>query len=170
MTTEPAVGRSTRSRPARRARSVDAPFWQGCAEAQLRFQRCESCAAANFPPAEHCVNVCPSALEWERSAGNGVVYSWTVVHRAATPVFATPYAPAIIEMAEGYQILTNIIGCRDAQLRVGLAVTVDFRVVGDDLWLPYFRPSRHEPHARPAATCPPRPTWSWAFWPPTTSS
>jgi uncharacterized OB-fold protein len=68
------------------------------------------------------------------------VYSWTVVHRAATPVFETPYAPAIIDMAEGYQILTNIIDTGIAQLRVGLPVTVDFRAVGDDLWLPYFRP------------------------------
>jgi uncharacterized protein len=120
---------------------LTAPFWQGCAEGQLLFQRCESCATANFPPAEHCRQCLSTALEWERSAGDGVVYSWTVVYRAATPVFETPYAPAIIDMAEGYQILTNVIDAEIAQVRVGLAVTVDFRAVGDDLWLPYFRPS-----------------------------
>jgi len=120
---------------------LTAPFWQGCAEGQLLFQRCGSCATANFPPAEHCRQCLATALEWERSAGNGIVYSWTVVYRAATPVFETPYAPAIIDMAEGFQILTNIIDTEVAQLRVGLAVTVDFRAVGDDLWLPYFRPS-----------------------------
>jgi uncharacterized OB-fold protein len=120
---------------------LTAPFWQGCAERKLLFQRCASCATANFPPAEHCRHCLSTALEWERSAGNGVVYSWTVVHRAATPVFETPYAPAIIDMAEGYQILTNVIDTDIAQLRVGLAVTVDFRAVDDDLWLPYFRPS-----------------------------
>jgi len=120
---------------------LTAPFWQGCAEGQLLFQRCGSCATANFPPAEHCRQCLSTALEWERSVGIGIVYSWTVVYRAATPVFETPYAPAIIDMAEGFQILTNIIDTEVAQLRVGLAVTVDFRAVGDDLWLPYFRPS-----------------------------
>ena len=120
---------------------LTAPFWQGCAEGQLLFQRCGSCAAANFPPAEHCRQCLSTDLGWERSTGSGVIYSWTVVHRAATPVFETPYAPAIVDMAEGYQILTNIIDADISQLRVGLAVTVDFRAVGDDLWLPYFRPS-----------------------------
>jgi uncharacterized OB-fold protein len=119
---------------------LTAPFWQGCAERRLLFQRCGSCASANFPPTEHCRQCLSTALQWERSAGNGIVYSWTVVHRAATPVFETPYAPAIIDMDEGYQILTNIIDTGIAQLRVGLPVTVDFRAVGDDLWLPYFRP------------------------------
>jgi uncharacterized OB-fold protein len=116
------------------------PFWRGCAEGQLLFQRCESCASANFPPSEHCRQCLSTELKWERSAGDGVVYSWTVVHRAATPVFETPYAPAIVDMAEGYQILTNVIDTDIGQLRVGLPVTVDFRAVGDDLWLPYFRP------------------------------
>jgi uncharacterized OB-fold protein len=119
---------------------LTAPFWQGCTEGRLLFQRCESCASANFPPTEHCRQCLSPALKWERSSGSGIVYSWTVVHRAATPVFETPYAPAIIDLAEGYQILTNIIDTGIAQLRVGLPVTVDFRAVGDDLWLPYFRP------------------------------
>jgi len=120
---------------------LTAPFWQGCAEGRLLFQRCESCAAANFPPAEHCRQCLSTELAWESSAGNGVVYSWTVVHRAVTPAFETPYAPAIIDMAEGYQILTNIIDTDVTAIRVGMPVTVDFRAVGDDLWLPYFRPS-----------------------------
>jgi uncharacterized OB-fold protein len=72
--------------------------------------------------------------------GRGLIYSWTVVHRAATPIFETPYAPAIVTMDEGYQMLTNIIGANTDELRVGLAVQVDFREVSDGLWLPYFRP------------------------------
>jgi uncharacterized OB-fold protein len=120
---------------------LTAPFWQGCAEGTLLFQRCAACAAANFPPAEHCRQCLSTDLGWERSGGRGVVYSWTVVHRAATPVFETPYAPAIITMSEGYQLLTNIIGANVDEVRVGLAVQVDFREVSTDLWLPYFRPA-----------------------------
>jgi uncharacterized OB-fold protein len=64
-----------------------------------------------------------------------------VVYRAATPVFETPYAPAIVTMDEGYQMLTNIIGTNAEDMRVGMAVQVDFREVSAGLWLPYFRPS-----------------------------
>jgi uncharacterized OB-fold protein len=55
-------------------------------------------------------------------------------------VFETPYAPAIVTLDEGYQMLTNIIGANIDELRVGLPVQVDFREVSDELWLPYFRP------------------------------
>ena len=120
---------------------LTAPFWQGCADRVLLFQRCQACSAANFPPAEHCRQCLSFDVVWERSAGDGVVYSWTVVHRAATPVFETPYAPAIVTLAEGYQMLTNVIGAAVDEVRVGMAVEVDFREVSTDLWLPYFRPS-----------------------------
>jgi uncharacterized OB-fold protein len=120
---------------------LTAPFWRGCADQVLLFQRCRACSAVNFPPSEHCRQCLSFELEWERSLGGGVVYSWTVVHRAATPVFETPYAPAIVTLAEGYQMLTNIIGAAPDEVRVGMAVQVDFREVSTDLWLPYFRPS-----------------------------
>lgn len=120
---------------------LTAPFWLGCADRTLQFQRCASCSAADFPPAEHCRQCLSTELRWEASLGRGVVYSWTVVYRAATPVFETPYAPAIVTLSEGYQMMTNVIGTTPSQLRVGLPVQVDFREVGDGLWLPYFRPA-----------------------------
>ena len=49
-------------------------------------------------------------LDWTTSAGLGEIYSWTVVHRPVTPEFDPPYAPAIVTLDEGYQMLTNIIG------------------------------------------------------------
>jgi uncharacterized OB-fold protein len=119
---------------------LTAPFWQGCAEQTLRFRRCATCAAPDFPPAEHCRQCLSFDVDWETSTGRGVVYSWTVVYRAATPVFETPYAPAIVTLDEGYQMLTNVIGASIEDLRVGLPVQVDFREVSEDLWLPYFRP------------------------------
>jgi uncharacterized OB-fold protein len=120
---------------------LTAPFWQGCAEQTLLFQRCAACSAANFPPAEHCRRCLSTEVGWERSAGRGLVYSWTVVHRAATPIFETPYAPAIVTIDEGYDLLTNIIGATADQLRVGMAVQADFVEVSAGLWLPYFRPA-----------------------------
>jgi uncharacterized protein len=117
---------------------VSAPFWEGCAKHELRYQRCADCGMANFPPSEHCRFCLSFQLDWMVSAGLGEIYSWTVVQRPVTAEFAPPYAPAIVELGEGYQMLTNIIGVPADDLEVGLGVRVEFRSVNPDLTLPYF--------------------------------
>ncbi|OBF54808.1 hypothetical protein A5787_04380 [Mycobacterium sp. 852002-50816_SCH5313054-b] len=114
------------------------PFWQGCRAGELRYQRCAACGVANFPPSEHCRQCLSADLRWERSDGRGEIYSWTVVHRPVTAEFEPPYAPAIVTLDEGYQMLTNIVGMAPADLAIGLRVRVEFHAVGADLTLPYF--------------------------------
>jgi uncharacterized OB-fold protein len=115
-----------------------APFWEACGRGELLFQSCQSCGEANFPPVEHC-RWCQSAqLAWQRSAGRGDIYSFTVVHRAVTPAFHAPYAPVIVSLGEGYQMLTNIVGVAPDDLAIGTRVQVQFHAVGPDVTLPYF--------------------------------
>lgn len=117
---------------------VSAPFWEGCRSHELRYQRCTDCGAANFPPTEHCRQCLSGSLAWTRSRGVGEIYSWTVVHRPVTADFTPPYAPAIVTLDEGYQMLTNIIGITTDALAIGMRVGVEFQSVGTDLTLPYF--------------------------------
>ena len=119
---------------------VTRPFWDACAAGELRFQRCRGCAAAQFPPTETCRACAGTDLAWERSSGLGTVYSWTVVHRPVTPAFDVPYAPAIVDLDEGYQMMTNLIGLAPDDITPGLAVRVEFHETGNGLHLPYFRP------------------------------
>jgi uncharacterized OB-fold protein len=63
------------------------------------------------------------------------------VHRPQTPAFATPYVAAIVELDEGFQMVSNIVGCEPAAVHVGLEVTVLFHAVNDRLTLPYFAPT-----------------------------
>ncbi len=93
---------------------------------------------ANFPPTEHCRQCLSHHLLWVESAGLGEIYSWTVVHRPVTAEFAPPYAPAIVTLDEGYQMLTNVIGVAPEALAIGMRVQVEFHAVGADLTLPYF--------------------------------
>ncbi len=120
------------------AGSLTAPFWDGCAEGVLRYQLCEHCGEALFPPAEHCRHCLSESLIWQAGTGHGEIYSYTIVYRPVTAAFRAPYAPAIVDLAEGYQMLTNIVGLRPDQLDVGIPVRVKFHQVSDDLWLPYF--------------------------------
>jgi uncharacterized OB-fold protein len=117
---------------------VSASFWEGCANRELRYQQCADCGQVTFPPSEHCRCCLSFRLDWKASAGLGEIYSWTVVHRPVTPEFSPPYAPAIVTLAEGYQMLTNIVGVTTDQLQVGLEVRVEFHSVEPGLMLPYF--------------------------------
>jgi uncharacterized protein len=117
---------------------VSAPFWQGCRSGELRYQRCEACGLSNFPPTEHCRRCLSAELRWKQSGGVGEIYSWTVVHRPVTAEFKPPYAPAIITLDEGYQMLTNVVGMGPDDLAIGMRVQVQFHAVGPDVTLPYF--------------------------------
>jgi hypothetical protein len=117
---------------------VSVPFWQGCRSGELRYQRCATCGLSNFPPTEHCRQCLSVDLDWRTSGGVGEIYSWTVVHRPVTAEFEPPYAPAIVTLDEGYQMLTNIVGVAPKDLAVGMPVQVQFHAVSTDVTLPCF--------------------------------
>ncbi|OBH16022.1 Zn-ribbon domain-containing OB-fold protein [Mycobacterium sp. E3247] len=124
---------------------LSVPFWEGCRSGELRYQRCAACGLANFPPTEHCRQCLSAQVHWELSAGLGEIYSWTVVHRPVTAEFSPPYAPAIVTLDEGYQMLTNVIGVAPGELRIGMRVRVAFHAVGPDVTLPYFTGQNQRP-------------------------
>jgi uncharacterized OB-fold protein len=126
--------------PLPRPTLVSAPFWDGCGRGELLFQRCECCDKAVFPPALQCRYCGAAELGWERSEGKGSVYSWSVVSRPQTPAFTIPYVAAIVDLDEGYQILSNIIGCDPADICLGIRLRVEFHEIGENVHLPYFRP------------------------------
>lgn len=116
------------------------PFWDGCAAGSLKYQRCNGCGRAVFDPAPLCRMCASRDLTWHESAGMGSIYSWSVVWRPAGPEFAAPYAAAIVDADEGFQIMANVIGCEPDQIAVGQRVAVEFHTIGRGFSLPYFRP------------------------------
>jgi uncharacterized OB-fold protein len=104
------------------------------------YQRCRNCGRANFEPAAICRWCTSDALEWQRSAGLGTIYSWTIAWRPQAPTFETPYSPIIVDMDEGYQILSNLIECDAEDVHTGMRVEAVFESFGE-ITLPYFRPS-----------------------------
>lgn len=115
------------------------PFWDGCAAGELRFQRCTSCQTAIFNPSYLCRACLSNELRWDVSAGRGSVYSYTICHRPMSPTFTDIYAPVIVDLDEGYQLLSNIVGCDADDVSVGMRVVVQFHAVGERT-LPYFAP------------------------------
>jgi uncharacterized OB-fold protein len=126
--------------PLPRLSTISQPFWDGCRARRLLYQRCQTCGHIVFEPAPLCRWCTGRDLQWEESNGEGRVYSWTVAYRPQTEAFTTPYAPVIVDLDEGFQMLSNLIDCDTDDLAVGMRVHVDFREVGE-LTLPYFRPA-----------------------------
>ncbi|MCO5064255.1 MAG: zinc ribbon domain-containing protein [Rhizobiaceae bacterium] len=117
-----------------------APYWEGCRQGRLLFQRCSSCQSAVFHPRALCPYCLADALEWEESKGGGEVYSFTVQH---IPVFADqkdwkPIVLGIIHVDEGYHMFSEI-DANGAEPSIGQRVQVYFDRVDADLVLPKFR-------------------------------
>jgi uncharacterized protein len=117
------------------------PYWDGCREGELRFQRCEVCGTIPARPSDLCPRCHTRTLRWQAGNGNGSLYSWTVVWRPQRPAFAVPYAPAIIELDEGYRWMSAMVGCAPGDLRADMRVGVEFHPVSDTITLPYFHPA-----------------------------
>ena len=126
--------------PLPRPTALSRPHWDGCREGVLRVQRCRDCGHFVFIPQPLCTRCQADALEWAESTGRGTVYSYTVVHRPPRPAFAVPYVVAIVELEEGWHMLTNLVDCRAEDVRVGMPVEVTFRRMSDAITLPCFRP------------------------------
>ncbi|MEU7602366.1 OB-fold domain-containing protein [Streptomyces sp. NPDC040724] len=116
-------------------------FWDGVQEHKLLIQRCTSCATLRFPWLPGC-NACASP-DWDtvEACGAGTVFSYVVMHHPPFPAFDPPYAVALVELAEGVRMISNITGVPYDKVRIGLPVQLEFLRVDDDLELPVFRGS-----------------------------
>jgi uncharacterized OB-fold protein len=119
------------------------PYWEGCREGELRLRRCSDCARFRFYPRAICPFCGADRYEWVVASGRGVVHAVTVVHRGPTKAFAPdcPYAVALIELAEGPRMMSNVIGCAPDEVAIGMPVEVVFDRVTDEIALPKFRPA-----------------------------
>ena len=118
-------------------------FWDGCRDHLLKFQKCRECGHVRWPPSIICPKCHAQGSEWILSSGRGKIHSYVVYHQAFHPAFKEklPYVVAIVELAEGPRILSNIVGSPHDQLRCDLAVSVTWEDVTEEVSLPLFRRS-----------------------------
>ncbi len=118
-------------------------YWEALARHELYFQRCRSCGTERFYPRAVCPVCLSSATEWVRASGRGTVYSFTVTRQNQAPGFRDelPYVLAIVELAEGPRLMTNVVGCAPDEVRIGMAVEVVFEDVTPEVTLAKFRPA-----------------------------
>ncbi|MBX5450461.1 Zn-ribbon domain-containing OB-fold protein [Thermogemmatispora sp.] len=120
--------------------SESAPYWEGIQQGELRIQFCTACRRHVFYPRMLCPHCHSDQLIWVTASGRGIIYSYTVVHRAFGPFAAeAPFIIAIVELEEGVRLMTRLINTPRERVRIGAPVQVTFDRVSGRPALPFFR-------------------------------
>lgn len=132
------------SRPSVTPSPTTEAFWAATAEERFQIQRCARCNVAQFYPRVTCTTCGSTELGWEEISGDATVHTYTVARRATHPKLApyVPYVLAIVELAEGPHVTTNIVDCDVDAVTIGMAVRLCWdEPQADGLRLPLFRPA-----------------------------
>ena len=115
--------------------SVPAPdataFWAGAEAGKLMVPKCKSCGKSHWYPRPLCPHCFSDQVELVESNGTGVIYSFSHMPRAPEP-----YTVAYVTVPEGVSLLTNIIDCDPATLKIGQKVKLAWNKVegGPQVW------------------------------------
>jgi uncharacterized OB-fold protein len=120
------------------AGDVDAAaFWTALAGGTLLVSVCEVCGNRWLPPLATCPRCAARSITSAPGAARGALYSWTVVHRAADPLYAgeVPYTVGLVTLDDGARLYGRIVGVDRRDLRAGLPLAVRVRDEGDQpIW------------------------------------
>lgn len=88
----------------------ESDYWKAIESGRLTFQRCSHCAHAWLPDRQACPNCWQANSTREQASGKATVVSWVVYHVAFHPAFEgrLPYNVAIVQLAEGPRMVTNL--------------------------------------------------------------
>lgn len=119
-------------------------FWEGCKAGKLLLQQCDACAHTYFPPRPFCPSCASRDVSIREAAGTAQLYSYVINHRPRPGFGPHPHAIAVVTLAEGPRMMTNIIDCPQTPeaLQLDMDLEVVFEPLNDDIALPLFRPVR----------------------------
>ncbi|NYT63552.1 Zn-ribbon domain-containing OB-fold protein [Alcaligenaceae bacterium] len=120
-------------------------FWDGTREHKLLLQQCESCSHVYFPPRPFCPKCSGRSVKVVPSSGRAKLYSYVIGQRPA-PGFEPPYSIAVVELAEGPRMMSNIVECPQTPeaLVLDMPLEVTWLAIDETITLPQFRPAAEE--------------------------
>lgn len=118
---------------------LNRPFWDGCAEGELRLQRC-ACGHLRYPISTLCPACLSTTYAWERVSGKGRVFTFAVFRHVYNDAWAdrVPYVVALVQLDEGPRMLSNVVGSPPEDVRVDAPVEVLFET-DEGVAIPRFR-------------------------------
>jgi uncharacterized OB-fold protein len=114
--------------------SPNGVYMDYCQKDQLAFQRSPSGKAIFYPRIVEAKT--GEGLRWELSQGLGTVYSTTVIYSRDEK----PYNVALIDVDEGYRMMSRVEGVEPEHVRIGMRVQVRMKTFDDGKKYPIFTP------------------------------
>ena len=99
---------------------LNRPFCDALKHGNLTFQRCTACGHAWLPARSECPQCLGAHWQREPAGGEATLVSWVVYHQPYHPTFKArlPYNVAVVQLAEGPRMISNIVGSDPRQLRI----------------------------------------------------
>jgi uncharacterized OB-fold protein len=118
-------------------------FWEGTKTGELRLQRCDECRHTYFPPRPFCPKCASRQVSAFAASGRAILDSYVIHHRKVAG-FEPPYAIAVVKLAEGPRMMTNIVECAQTPeaLQLDMSLEVVFAKQTDTITLPFFGPAK----------------------------
>ena len=107
-------------------------YLEHCAKGDLAYQVCTDDGDPVFYPRAVAPGTGSTNLEWRVSKGLGTVYTTTVVRQKGEP----PLNVAMIDLDEGFRMMSRVEGIDPARVRIGMRVKVIIHP-GDEKQPPY---------------------------------
>lgn len=123
-----------------------APFWEATREHRFLIPYSTVTGRPFWYPREVAPDSLESAIEWREASGEGTVYAVSVQHKTGPgrdPADG-PYAVALVDLAEGVRVMSNVVGCDPDSVTPGMPVRVTWHPLSDGRNLPMFTPAGQE--------------------------
>ena len=117
-------------------------YWDGTRVEELRLQKCNDCRETYFPPRPFCPHCSSRDVSVFTASGKATLYSYVISHIPA-PGLEPPYSVAVVALAEGPRLMTNLVGCDQTPeaLKLDMSLEVTFEAQNDEITLPFFKPA-----------------------------
>ena len=111
-------------------------YWSAADEGRLLVKRCNSCGQFHHYPRDICPHCLSSDTAWQDALGSGTVYSFSTMGQGDAA-----YTLAFVTLDEGVTLMTNLVDCDPAQVRIGDPVRVGVKPAQGGQAVPMFTPA-----------------------------
>ena len=118
------------------------PFWEAAKRHELMAYKCLNCGTYYWPAID-CLACTNPKMEWTKVSGKGEIYTFIIMHQVFNPAWKddVPYNVAWVKLDEGPILISNVIGCKNEDLHIGMRVEAVFDDVTEEVTLPKFKPA-----------------------------
>lgn len=113
-------------------------FYKHCDRGELMFVECLSCGSKFAAPKAICGRCGSKNVKWRMSKGVGKLITYTVIHVPPLQFKdQAPYVVGIVELREGFKLLSLIRDVEPKHIQVGMELKVGFEKSNRGEW-PYW--------------------------------